>query len=775
MSDSDNPTPDATPDAVSPPLRPGVQHPTQVGPYRIIKPIGEGGMGVVYAAEQLEPVRRQVALKMVRVGMDSGQVLARFDAERQALAVMEHPGIAKVLDGGVSEDGRPYFVMELVRGIRIDEYCDRFRLSTRRRLDLFIQLCQAVQHAHQKGVIHRDLKPTNILVTERDGVAVPKVIDFGIAKALGQRLTDATLLTTLGQALGTLAYMSPEQAEGSELDIDTRADIFSLGVILYELLVGSLPMDPKQTGIPSFLAQLITRDTSLPTLSSRLDVPAVEALASARGTDPASLRKVLRGDIQWIVMMAVDKDRGRRYATANALALDLGRYLDNEPVRARPPTATYRLGKFARRHKASVVAGIVALVALAGGAVAASVGLIRAREAEAEALAAEARAQSEAETARQVSDFLVHLFEVSDPGEARGSSVTAREVLDRGARRVESELSDQPLVQARMMTAIGAVFRGLGLYDDALGHLARGLTLREANLPPQDPEVAESLYELGLAQGAHGDLEAAETSLSRALAIREDALDPESDAVAHSLLALGGNHLRRGSLDIADSLLNRALQIEELTPGADHPEEATVLADLGVLALYRGEFSGASQRFMRAIGIRERLLGEDHPDLAGAFSNLGASYFYLERYDDALEAYERSLEIWTLTLEPDHPRLATPLLNIGEVHAAMGKPDEAEPMLLRALELKERSLSPDDPSIAETLKILAGVYRAQGRYGLSESHYRRAIQIMEGAFGADHRRLASFLDEYATMLREAGRDDEAARLAERRAALGGGG
>lgn len=754
----------------------GEELPQVIGPYHLVHVVGEGGMGVVWAAEQLEPVRRRVALKMLRAGADSGEVVARFEAERRILALMDHPGIAKVLDAGVTEDGRPYFVMELVRGIPIDVYCDRFRLTVRERVELFAHLCQAVQHAHQKGIIHRDLKPTNVLVVEQDGAPLPKIIDFGIAKATGQGPLSAPLLTSQGIAPGTLAYMSPEQAEGQDLDVDTRADIYSLGVMLYQVLAGQVPLDPRDAGAAPFLAQLISRDTPFPAPAARLPTgEAGERVAAARGTSRAALAAALGGDLGWVVMKAMEKDRSRRYETANALAMELRRWLGDEPVLARPPSAAYRAGKFVRRHRGVVAALAVAVLALAGGAVGATVGMMRARAAQEAAQAAEQRAADEARTARQVSDFLVDLFEVNEPGTARGSAVTAREILDRGARRVERELAGEPLVQARMLATMGTVYQGLGLYDDALALLGRALHVREGVLPPSDPEVGESLGRLGVLQRLRGDLPASEENLRRALKIQEGAFGPDAHEVGHTLHALGGTVLARGRPDEAEPLLRRALAIEERALGEDHQTVASVLQDLGTVAYYRGELTQASQYWARAVAIRERQLGADHPEVATGLNNLGGVYYLEGRYDQALEAYGRAREIWARTLEPGHPRFGTILTNIGETYAALGRVTEAEPLLVEALAVKERTLSPTEPSIATTLRILADVYRDQGRYREAEPRYRRALAIMEGVFGPAHPRLGEYLEGYARLLRATGRNDEAARLDERRAALSPGG
>jgi hypothetical protein len=366
-----------------------------IGPYKLLQKIGEGGCGVVFMAEQEKPIRRRVALKIIKLGMDTKNVIARFNAERQALAMMDHLNIARVFDAGATDTGRPYFVMELVRGTRVTAYCDQNNLDTQRRLELFIQICQAIQHAHQKGVIHRDIKPSNILVTMHDGVPVPKVIDFGIAKAIEGRLTDQTLFTGYEQLIGTPAYMSPEQAEMSGLDVDTRSDIYSLGVLLYELLTGRPPFDPKElvkSGLDEMRRTLREREPQRPSnVLTTLHGTELTATAAHRHAEPPKLISLLKGDLDWIVMKALEKDRTRRYETANGLAADLRRYLSDEPVAARPPSRLYRLGKLVRRNQVVFLAGAAVAVTLVAGMTATTWMLLQERAARQRAVAAEQR------------------------------------------------------------------------------------------------------------------------------------------------------------------------------------------------------------------------------------------------------------------------------------------------------------------------------------------------------------------------------------------------
>jgi len=452
----------------------------QIGPYRLVAQIGEGGMGLVYKAEQLEPIKRIVALKMVKRGLDTEEFIARFESERQALAMMDHPCIARVIDAGATEQGRPYFVMEYVDGIPLNEYCDNNKLSVRERLELFILVCEGVQHAHQKAIIHRDLKPSNVMVTVIDGNPLPKIIDFGVAKAMDSTMFDNTMTTSVGQLVGTPEYMSPEQADLDGGGIDTRTDVYALGVVLYELLVGQLPFTSAELKKMGFHEVLRTiKEVEPPKPSTRWSTislatePEVAALWENRRTNANALRRKLKGDLDWITMKALEKERERRYETANALAQDVKRHLRDLPVVAGPPSTTYRMQKFVRRNRTGVIAAGFVFVAVIAGIFGTTAGMIR-------AVRAEKRAVVEAETALQVSDFLVDLFEVADPDQARGNSITAREILNAGSQRIEDELAAQPATQARLMNTIGKVYRNLGLFEEALPQLESSLALRRS-------------------------------------------------------------------------------------------------------------------------------------------------------------------------------------------------------------------------------------------------------------------------------------------------------
>ena len=737
------------------------QPPTRIGPYNIIQLLGEGGMGVVYEAEETVPVRRRVALKLVRKGLDDArEVLARFDAERRALAVMSHPGIARVLQAGSTDDGEPYFAMELVRGLPLTEFCDTKRLAVRERLQLFIGICEAVQHAHQKGVIHRDLKPSNILVTDEDGTPQPKIIDFGIAKALGPPPADAAR-TLAGFAMGTVAYMSPEQASTTAIDVDTRADIYSLGVMLYELLVGALPHDPAQVGVFEFLARLASGDTMPPTPSAGLSTVLAQsdAIAERRRTDLRHLQRALRGDLDWITMKAMHPDRVLRYETANGLAADLRRHLSNEPVAARPPSTRYRLEKFVRRHRMGVIVAGVASVLVTVSSVVATVGFVRARRAE--QLAAE-----EAAAATQVADFMVDLFRQSDPNVQRRQNMTALALLEQGIRRVKMDLASQPLLQARLMQTMGTVETSLGKFAEARELLDAVLRTRERLLGADHPLVGETLTSLGELTRERGELDEAEQYLTRALAIREEALGPHNVDVATTMSMLAVLRVRQTRLAEAESLYQRVLAIDALVR---EPNDARTLRDMrGLAAVYRAmdRKVEADSLWRLVLQRQEQSLGADHPDVGSTLNNLGTLAYFDGQYEEAARYYARSRPIIEKAFGRDHPQTSGVINNQGEVLWKLKRYAEAEPLLRQALAIKERVYTPPHASIGISLNGLAGVLRDSGRPSEAEPLYQRALVIREQ--GSNPTDLAETLRDYAVLLRATGRGAQAAAF-ERRA------
>ena len=706
-----------------------------IGPYHLLQKIGEGGMGEVWVAEQHKPIHRRVALKLIKAGMDTKQVIARFESERQALAMMDHPAIAKVFEAGETDEGHPYFVMEYVQGIPITAHCDQNRLTTQERLELFKQICEGVQHAHQKAIIHRDLKPSNILVAIQDGKAVPKIIDFGVAKATAQSLTERTIYTEMGMLIGTPEYMSPEQAEMSGQNIDTRTDVYSLGAILYELLVGALPFDPKElrrAGFDEIRRKIREEDPPKPSTKLSTMGEASTTQAQNRRMERPALIRQIRGDLDWITMKALEKNRTRRYGSPSDLAADIDRYLHHQPIVARPPSTVYKAKKFVRRHTVGVGVASTMVILLVAFSVSTAIQARRiARERD--------RANQEAEASRQVSDFLIGLFKVSDPSEARGNSVTAREILDKGADKITRELHGQPIVQARLTDTMGQVYHSLGLFDRALPLLRSALETRRSILGNKNLDVASSLLALGYLLIAKGDYAAAEPPLQESLAIRRELLGRNHPDVATSLATLGEINYDKGDLVAAERFYRETLTIRRQALGDVHLDVASGLNDLAITLKAKGDYDEAESMYRESLAIRRKVLGEDHPAIAQSLNNLGMYLYqmFLNKKNDGTEAEQllrQALDINRRMLGNEHPEVSTNINNLGMLLRDKGDLDQAIVLFREVAELDRKNLGEKHPYVASRMNNLAAALVRKGDYRSAADLFRKSLVIQRKTF-----------------------------------------
>ena len=733
--------------------------PDMIGHYRLLRKIGEGGMGEVYEAEQERPVRRRVAIKVIKWGMDTKEVVARFESERQALALMDHPNVAKVFDAGATEHGRPYFAMEFVKGVPITEYCDTHRLATDDRLLLFTTVCEAVQHAHQKGIIHRDIKPSNILVAVHDDRAVPKIIDFGVAKATSQRLTERTIFTELGQWIGTPEYMSPEQAEMSGLDIDTRTDVYSLGIVLYELLVGAQPFDGstlRQAGFDEMRRRIREQEPPRPSTRVSSFGEGSDVAAKRRRPDTAALARELQGDLDWIVMKAIDKDRTRRYPTPMDLADDVRRHLSNEPVEASPPSAVYRFRKFVRRNRLAVAATAVVFLVMLAGIIGTTTGLVRARR--------------EAEAARQVVRFMSGIFWGMNPGAPSQQASSIEGVLDSGADRIDRELGGQPLVAAELKTIIGQVYAGLGHHRKARPLLEEALATRLEELGEEDVDVARSLFLVANNRLNHGDPAAAKPLLQSVLSIDEEQYGPDSGAAGVTLGLLAIADWRMGNYHQALETCDRAIANLERSAGPDSTQYADVLIYKLIILREFGEFDTAEALGRRAQKIYSNALGEDHVAVGMAMFELGIVHQLKGDSKIARELLEQSLAIHEAALGPDHLRVSFPMAELGRVTMIDGDDEAAKTLLERALRIRERAVGPNHPDLQWVLRPYGGLYRRLGDVDRALEIFNRALAITERALGPDHVDVARCLGAIAYTIYRTD-PEEARRLYERSLAI----
>jgi eukaryotic-like serine/threonine-protein kinase len=683
--------------------RPIAEQPgTIIGPYKLLQQIGEGGMGVVFMAEQTEPIQRTVALKIIKPGMDTRQIIARFEAERQAVAMMDHPNIAKVLDAGTTDSGRPYFVMELVKGVPITKYCDDKHLPLRARLELFMQVCQAVQHAHQKGIIHRDIKPNNVLVAEYDNQAVPKVIDFGVARATAQKLTERTMFTEFGQVLGTIEYMSPEQSKFNQLDIDTRSDIYSLGVLLYELLAGSTPFEGKRLHEAAFDEMLrIIREEEPPKPSTRVSsIDTLPSIAANRQTEPARLSKQVRGELDWIVMKALEKDRGRRYETANGFAMDVQRYLADEPVQAGPPSATYRFRKFARRNKAALLTVVVVMAALVGGTTVSTwqaIRATRATRAEQQALriakANEQAATAEARKSALVATFMKNMLGGASPYGASGRDTSQlREIMDKTAERIGTDLKEQPEAEADLRSTLGQTYFTLLDYVKA-EQMQRAALEIYRKLGANDETLGVATLRLGQTLRETTKLSEAETLCRESVEIYRRVAGNESVGMSFALATLGNVLSNQGRLGEAEAVIRQALDMRVKLLGSEHSSIASAQANLGGVCLRAHKYADAEAAFRKAIVIYKKN-GDSHPLLALATAGLGRVLMEQNRFSEAEPFYLEALALHMKLFGPGHANVAHTRGSLVKVLSAQGKLAEAQQLEAEQTAL-EQKLHPD--------------------------------------------------------------------------------
>lgn len=705
--------------------------PAAIGPYRILREIGHGGMGTVYEAEQENP-RRSVALKIIKADRVSAESLRRFEHEAQILGRLQHPGIAQIFQAGTADTGygpQPYFAMELIRGQRLKSFVEQQGLGIRQQLELIAVICDAVHHAHQNGVVHRDLKPANILVTE---TGQPKILDFGVARVTDSDLQVTTLRTDVAQLIGTIPYMSPEQASGDPRELDNRSDVYALGVITYELLSGRLPYELQERMIPD----------------------AVRVIREEDPTPLSSINKLFRGDVETIVAKSLEKEKARRYQSAAELGADIRRYLRDQPITARPPSTVYQFRKFARRNKMLIGGVIAVFVVLTGGAAVSTWQAIRATRAERSAgqrliLARQAQAQAEANAIRAtqeaakyeaVTAFLQEMLAAVDPSVTPGGlGVTVREVLDQAAAKIDQgSLNDHPEIEAAVRFTIGSTYRALGAFGPADHHLRRALELRKSLFGERHATVAHTMNKIARVLQESGKHEQAETLFRQTLAIRRGLFGDEHADVATSLNNLGYLLHLRGSFTEAEALHREALAVRSKLFGEEHVDVATSLNNLAVLLYATGDLVEAERLFRRSLDMDRKLRGELHPNVAATMNNLALVLQNREEWNQAESILREVLSMRREMEGEEHAHFATALNNLAVLLRKKGDLETGESFYRQALAIQRRLLGDEHPDTVRTLRNLASLLENKGEIKQAEGLYRQALEIQSRQLGMEH-------------------------------------
>ena len=726
----------------------------RIGRYKLISTLGEGGMGIVYLAEQAQPIKRQVALKVIKPGMDSVRVIARFEAERQALALLDHPNIAHVYDAGTTENVRPYFVMEYIKGMSITEYSDHHKLSIEDRLKLFLQVCHGVHHAHQKGIIHRDIKPSNILILAQGDQKTPKIIDFGVAKALAQPLTERTLVTERDQLFGTPEYMSPEQADMANEDIDTRSDIYSLGVLLYVLLTGVLPFDSDtlRKGGVDHIRQVI-RETDPKTPSTRLTNLGKYAkkVAENRRIEVAALARCLHKELEWIPIKAMRKERAERYQSASELAEDIERYLNGDALTAGPPSTIYRFRKFVRKNRALVM-GIAAVIAvLITGVVVSTIFAIK--------------AERQARTSQAISDFLTDsILAQVDPVTGSQPATSLESILDVTSQRLDGTFTEEPLIEASIRYRIGRTYWHLGKHEAAEVNLRRAVELRRGQLGTKDPDVLRYMQELAWVYFHQTRYDQAELLLVEAINHMRNVLDEFDSPLPQAKIRLGWLYYYQGRYQKAEQVFAGSLELVQRRWGPDHPLTTGWMEGLGVAYLGQGRFKEAEQLCRKAIEIKRRDSGEEAPDTLNFMRWRGVVCCALGRYEDAEALFLKALEARRRILGDDNPRTLILMRHLGSLYSKMRRFDEAERLLIPALESQRRLFGNDDQETLDSMLEAAKFYRDRGNYEKAQPMLLDALHGHESILGPEHPRTLQSKHELAVLYMQQTRHEEAEQL-----------